>query len=267
MGKVEQLKIATYNVNSLRSRLPLVLKWLEENRPSVLCLQETKVSDDKFPEEAFAEKGYFACFRGYKQYNGVATISLFKPDRIYFGFDDGGPPDEDRLVVTHFGGLTILNTYVPQGREMGTEQFIYKLDWLRRLKDFLFGKFSPHDRIIWCGDLNVAREPIDVHDPKRLLGHVDFNPEVWKAFDEVVSFGMVDLFRLVHPKESNQFTFFDYRVPKAVERKLGWRVDHLLATRALIPHLRDCYIDLAPRLQDRPSDHTVLVAEFGPMEL
>jgi len=121
--------------------------------------------------------------------------------------------------------------------------------------------------VIWCGDLNVARESIDVHDPKRLLGHVDFNPEVWQAFDEVVSFGLVDLFRLAHPGEEGQFTFFDYRVPKAVERKMGWRVDHILATRVLATRLKDCYIDLTPRLKERPSDHTAVVAEFDDIGL
>ncbi|MCX7981814.1 MAG: exodeoxyribonuclease III [Syntrophales bacterium] len=267
MTLVENFKIATFNVNSLRSRMPLVLKWLEVNRPVILCLQETKVPDVAFPKEAFSEVGYHTIYRGFKQYNGVATISLLEPNEVSFGFNDGGPPDEDRLLITRFGELTVINTYVPQGREMGTEFFAYKLEWFRRLKEMFIRKFTPNDKVIWCGDLNVAREPIDVHDPKRLLGHVDFNPEVWKAFDEVVSFGMVDLFRLIHPKEEGQYTFFDYRVPKAVERNLGWRVDHLLATRVLVPHLRNCYIDLTPRMQERPSDHTVLVAEFDRLEL
>jgi len=262
MERVKTFKIATYNVNSLRSRLPIVIEWLEAHRPDILCIQETKVSDESFPRDVFLEKGYQVAYCGRKQYNGVATFSLQVPDDVSYGFKDGGPPDGDRLIITRFGALVVVNTYVPQGRERGTEHFTYKLDWFRRLKRLFEENFSPHDKIIWCGDLNVAREPIDVHDPKRLLGHVDFNPEVWECFDQVVSFGFVDLFRLVHPGEVGQYTFFDYRVPKVVERKLGWRVDHILATHDLAKCLKDCYIDMGPRLGKKPSDHTVLVAEF-----
>lgn len=255
-------KIGTYNANSLRSRIPLVLAWLKEHKPNVLCLQETKVVNDKFPRDVFAEEGYHTYFRGFKQYNGVATLSLQAPDDVSYGFDDGGPPDEDRLIITRYGEVTVINTYVPQGREASTEHFAYKLEWFRRLKALFQRRFSPEDKLIWCGDLNVAREPIDVHDPKRLLGHVDFHPDVWRAFDDVVSFGFVDLFRKLHPGEEGLFTFYDYRVPRAIERNLGWRVDHILGTPPVVPCLKQCYIDLSTRLAQRPSDHAVLVAEF-----
>ena len=259
------MKIATYNVNSLRSRLHIILPWLREHRPDVLCLQETKVADAKFPREFFENEGYHVTFRGEKQYNGVATASLRKPDRVSFGLPGEKPADEDRLIETAFPGFTVINTYVPQGRDRETPHFIYKLEWFDRLRAHIARSFSPRDPLIWCGDLNVARESIDVHDPKRLLGHVDFNPEVWEAFDRVMSWGFIDLFRKKHSGEPEQYTFFDYRVPGAVERKLGWRVDHILGTEVLAERLSRCWIDMSPRLVEKPSDHTILAAELVEM--
>ncbi|MCX7634565.1 MAG: exodeoxyribonuclease III [Syntrophales bacterium] len=257
-----ELVIGTFNVNSLRSRLPVIRAWMETARPHILCMQETKVNDGSFPQEAFAGWGYHVVFRGDKQYNGVATASLSPPDFTDRGFDDGGPPDEDRLLRTDFGEVVVLNVYVPQGRETGTPHFAYKLQWFRRLIAYLERHFTPRDLIVLCGDLNVAREPIDVHDPKRLLGHVDFNPDVWTAFDELLAWGFVDLFRKHHPGETGHFSFFDYRVPKSVERGLGWRVDHILATRPLAAQSVECWIDKTPRLMAKPSDHTVVAAKF-----
>jgi len=259
---MERLILATFNVNSIRTRLPLVLAWLEANRPDVLCLQETKVDDGRFPKEAFREAGYHVVCRGERQYNGVATLSLREPLFVSAGFSDGGPADEDRFLRTDFPGLMVLNTYVPQGRDTASPHFRYKLEWFGRFRRYLEGHLDPKEAIVWCGDLNVAREAIDVHDPKRLLGHVDLNPEVWEAYDGVVRWGFQDCFRLHHPGEEGQFTFFDYRVPRAVERRLGWRVDHILATETAARRCRRCWIDMGPRLGEKPSDHTVLAAEF-----
>lgn len=255
--------IATYNVNSIRSRLPVVIGWLEKHSPAVLCMQETKVEDGKFPREAFESQGYSVVFRGEKRYSGVATVSLKKPDFLSAGFDDGGPPDEERLLRTDFGDLKVINVYVPQGQDVESHHFQYKLNWFKRLRNYLERHFSPADFVVLCGDLNVAREPIDVHDPKRLFGHVDFNPEVWAAYDTLLEWGLVDLFRKFHPGEKGQFTFYDYRVPNAVRRGLGWRVDHILTTPALAEHATGCWIDMETRLAEKPSDHTVLVAHFS----
>ena len=259
---MRSFRIATYNVNSIRSRLHIVLPWLKENRPDVLCMQETKVDDARFPAAEFLEAGYQVIFRGARQYNGVAIASREKPEKVLHGLPDGGPPDEERLIAAVFTGIPVVNTYVPQGRERETDHFSYKLAWFDRLRNFFARTYSPDAPLIWCGDLNVAPEQIDVHDPKRLLGHVDFTPEVWEAFGMVRSWGLEDLFRRHHPGEAGRYTFFDYRVPKAVERGLGWRVDHILATAPLAGKSVRCEIDMTARLAEKPSDHTILFADF-----
>ncbi len=255
-------KISTYNVNSIRSRLHIIIPWLKKNRPDVLCMQETKVEDGKFPVIEFEDAGYHIIFKGEKRYNGVAVASLEKPKEVSFGLDDGGPPDKDRLIKGVFSGIPVLNTYVPQGHDRESPQFAYKLNWFKRLRTFLEKSHSSDKPLIWCGDLNVAPEAIDVHNPKRLLGHVCFTPEVWEAFALVKSWGFTDLFRKFHPGEAGYYTFFDYRVPKSVERGLGWRVDHILATLPLAAKSANCSIDMNTRQAEKPSDHTLLVAEF-----
>jgi exodeoxyribonuclease-3 len=259
---MDTLRVATYNVNSIRSRLHIVLPWLREHRPDVFCMQETKVEDSRFPVSAFAEEGYHVIFRGARQYNGVAIASLERAESVLHGLADGGPADEDRLIAAIFSDVTVVNTYVPQGREKETPYFAYKIEWFRRLRNFFDYSASPEKSMIWCGDLNVAPEDIDVHDPKGLRGHVCFTPEVWEAFDAARSWGLEDLFRRHHPGETGQYTFFDYRVPAAVKRGLGWRVDHILATPRLAARCLACEIDLGPRLAEKPSDHTILTAEF-----
>jgi len=254
--------IATYNVNSLRSRLHIVIPWLEQHRPDVLCLQETKVADGKFPAAAFHAVGYNVVYKGSKQYNGVAVASLAAPDEFSFGLADGGPADDDRLLRCVFSGLVVLNAYVPQGRDKESEHFAYKLEWFRRFRDFLERTAAPEHPLVWCGDLNVAPENIDVHAPKRLWGHVCFNSEVWEAFAAVKTWGLVDIFRKHHPGEAGLYTFYDYRVPSSVARGLGWRIDHILATAPLAAKSVHCTIDLQPRLENKPSDHTIMSAVF-----
>ena len=255
------MKIATYNVNSIRSRLHIVLPWLKQNRPDYLCLQETKVDDNQFPTTELEALGYHVAYKGQKQYNGVAVAARQKPQKIIFGLDDD-PADPERIMAAAYNGLTIINTYVPQGQDKESPHYAYKLAWFGRLKKYLQKHFRPSDPLIWCGDLNVAPENIDVHDPKRILGHVCFNPDVWRAFEEVKSWGFVDVFRKHHPQETGQYTFFDYRVRDSVARGLGWRVDHILATQSLSGHSLGCEIDLSTRLAEKPSDHTVIYAEF-----
>jgi exodeoxyribonuclease-3 len=254
--------VATYNCNSIRSRLPLILDWLERQRPDVLCLQETKVPDPEFPAGPLREAGWRVAFRGQKGGAGVAIISREEPQEVTFGLDDGGPADEARLIKAVVGGIPVVNTYVPQGRSPDHEMFRYKLEWLARLRDYFARHFSPEEPLLWCGDFNVAPEEIDVHNPKRLVNHVDFHPEARAALERVRQWGFVDVFRLHHPGEPGQFTFWDYRVKGALERNLGWRVDHIWATPPLAERSTAAWIDREARRAERPSDHTFLVAEF-----
>lgn len=255
------MKIATYNVNSIRSRLHIVLPWLQKNKPDFLCLQETKVDDAKFPAAELEAAGYKTVHSGNKQYNGVAIAARNKPKKVVFGFDDS-PTDADRIIAATYDDLTIINTYVPQGQDRESPRYEYKLAWFGRFKNYLLRHFNPASSIIWCGDLNVAPENIDVHDPRRLMGHVCFNPDIWLAFEEAKSWGFVDIFRRHHPGRSGQYTFFDYRVRDSVARQLGWRVDHILSTRAPAENSVNCVIDLTTRLADKPSDHALVYAEF-----
>ncbi len=254
-------KIATYNANSIRSRIPLVQDWLARNRPDVLCIQETKVQDQDFPREAFAEIGYNVVFRGQSAHAGVAIASREEPEEVSFGLDSE-PHDEARLIRATIHGIPIVNTYVPQGRSVDSEMFAYKLEWLSRLRDYFARNFSPDHPLIWCGDLNVAPEEIDVHNPKRLKNHVDFHPDARVALERIREWGFIDIFRRHHPDEPGQYTFWDYRVRGALERNLGWRVDHIWATKPLAERSTAAWIDREARKAERPSDHTFLVAEF-----
>lgn len=257
-----RFKVATYNCNSIRSRLPLVLSWLSREKPDVLCLQETKTPDAEFPTLAFQEAGYHVVFRGFKGQAGVAVATLDEPKDVHFGLDDGGPPDEDRLILLWVRGIPVVNTYVPQGQSVDSPMFQYKLEWLSRLKKFFARRFSPDEPLLWCGDFNVAPEEIDVHSPDKLRNHVDFHPQVRAALEEIRKWGFVDVFRKHHPNEPGQYTFWDYRVPRALERNLGWRVDHIWATPPLAEKSIRAWIDRDARRAEKPSDHTFLVAEF-----
>jgi exodeoxyribonuclease-3 len=257
------IKVATLNANSIRSRLELVLDWLRQEAPDVLCLQETKVQDADFPAEPFQDAGYHVVFRGQKAHAGVAIVSQEEPQEVVFGLDDGGEPDEPRLIRAVIGGIPVVNTYVPQGRSPDSEHFRYKLEWLARLRAFFERHYSPQESLLWMGDFNVAPDPIDVHDPKRLKNHVDFHPEARAALEQVLAWGFVDVFRRHHPQEPGQYTFWDYRVREALERGLGWRVDHIWATEPLALKSTEAWIDVEARRAERPSDHTFLVAEFA----
>lgn len=254
------MKIATFNANSLRARLEIVVNWLDANQPDILCVQETKVQDHEFPGEAFDSTDYEYVFRGQKSYNGVAIFSRLPIDDAMFGLDDE-PHDESRLACVQIGDLNIVNTYIPQGFEVGSEKFTYKLEWFKRLKQFFANHFDPTDNVVWVGDMNVAPSPIDVHSPEKLEGHVCFCPEVRAAYSDVLEWGFEDVVRHHYPDEQ-MFTFWDYRKRNAIKSNMGWRIDHILATKPMIKKSVGCYVDKEARMLPSPSDHTFLVAEF-----
>jgi exodeoxyribonuclease-3 len=254
------MKIGSFNVNSLRARLPIVLRWLAEHQPNVLCIQETKVQDADFPTDAFETSGYKYVFKGQKSYNGVAIFSKTEIKNVEFGFDDE-PKDQARLIKAKIGGIVVINTYIPQGDSPESEKFTYKLKWLERLYRYFDKNFKPSDLLVWVGDFNTAPLPIDVYDPKSLEGHVCFHPEVNKLLEKIMEWGFVDVFRM-HCKESGQYTFWDYRLPNSFKRNLGWRLDHIMATKPLAEKCSACYIDKEPRVAEKPSDHTPIVVEL-----
>lgn len=255
-------KIATFNVNGIRARLKIVLDWLEENQPDVLCLQETKCQDKDFPLSAFSEAGYTAEIRGQKSYNGVALITKNKPQNIIKAFEDGKADDEARLIAAEIDGVLVVNTYVPQGRAPDDPAFQSKLEFFARLKDLFEKISSPDQRLVWTGDMNVAPEDIDVFDPVKLAGTVSVLPEERQAMQNVVSWGLVDLYRKLHP-DTKQFTFWDYRMPKGFQRNLGWRLDHFMVANPLYEAVEACDVDMTPRGLEKPSDHTPVWATFN----
>jgi exodeoxyribonuclease-3 len=254
--------VATYNVNSIRRRLEVLIQWLKRHQPDVLCLQETKVQDKEFPLEVLEQTGYYINFRGMKAYNGVAILSRICPENVSFGLGKGPEADEPRLIHAVVNGMSIVNTYIPQGFQIDSPKFQYKLKWFQRLRAYFSRHFSPQQPILWCGDMNVAPEPIDVHSPEKHLKHVCFHADVRQAYQKTLSWGFEDVFRRLYPTRQ-QYTFWDYRRPDAVEANRGWRIDHILATSPLAKHCIKVEVDMKPRKSPTPSDHTVVWAEFS----
>lgn len=254
------MKIATYNVNSIRRRLQLALDWLALHQPDVLCLQETKVHDEEFPAVAFQDAGYYATFRGMKGYNGVATLSRRPPERVRHGFHEGPDSEDARVLTVDIDGIPIVNTYVPQGHSIKSDKYAFKLAWFARLRRYFDAHYSPADPLIWLGDLNVAPEPIDVYHPDRRINDPDFHIDARNAYKEVVAWGFDDAFRKLHP-DRVQYTYWDY-FRNAFQNNWGWRIDHIMATPALAARCRAVEVDMAPRAAPGASDHTVVWAEF-----
>jgi exodeoxyribonuclease III len=256
------MKIATYNVNSIRIRVDAVLAWLKTHAPDVLCIQETKCQDEAFPLLLLSSSGYHIHYRGMKSYNGVAVLTREVPDEVAYGFDDQLPEiDDARLMRVVIRGIPIINTYVPNGYKVGSPQHEYKLRWFARLRSYFAQHLSPEAPAIWCGDMNVAPEAIDVHSPEKHLRHVCFHDSVREAYKQTLSWGFVDSFRHLYP-DRQQFTFWDYLRPSSLDKNKGWRLDHILATRPLVEKCRASEVDIEPRRALRASDHTFVWSEF-----
>jgi len=256
------MKIATFNANSIRVRLDAVITWIDKQKPDVLCIQETKCQDEDFPLLALAATGYHIHFRGMKSYNGVAILSREKPESVHNGFDDNLPEKDDvRLMRVVIHGIHIINTYVPNGFKLDTPQYEYKLLWYKRLRAYFTQHLSPDQPAVWCGDMNVAPEPLDVHSPEKHLKHVCFHEDARRVYKEALSWGFVDVFRRLHP-DKQQFTFWDYLRPSSLEQNKGWRIDHILATEPMAAKCREVDVDIEPRRATRASDHTFLWADF-----
>jgi exodeoxyribonuclease-3 len=254
------MKCVTFNTNSIRARLPIVQAWLDRERPDVLLLQETKVQDKDFPAGPFEDMGYHAVFKGQKSYNGVAIISEGPPRDIRTGLYGEGD-EEARFISAVIRGIPMINVYVPQGSAPGTDKFHFKLRWLKDLLSHIREAYDTGKPLLLGGDFNVALEPIDVYDPEGLKGEVGFHPDEQAVMREFLDWGFVDIFRR-HHQEGGHYTFWDYRIPNALKRKMGWRIDHIWTTPPLAERSQGAYIDREARMLKKPSDHTFLVVEF-----
>jgi exodeoxyribonuclease-3 len=255
------MKIATWNINSVRRRLPLVVDWLAAHRPDVLCLQETKVQDSEFPAEAFRAAGYHVHFRGMKGYNGVATLTRREPERVNHGLCEGPGSEDVRMLEAVVDGIAIVNTYVPQGFKVGTDKYVAKLEWFHRVRRYFKDRLDPAKAAIWLGDLNVAPEPIDVYHPDRRVNDPDFHIDAREAYRHAVSWGFSDVFRQLYP-DRVQYTYWDY-FRNAFDHNWGWRIDHILATAPMARRCRAFEVDLESRRAPGASDHAAVWAEFS----
>ena len=254
------MRLATWNINSIRRRLPLVLDWLAANRPDVLCLQETKVHDSEFPAASFRDAGYHAVFRGMKGYNGVATLSLREPESVNHGLSAGPDSEDVRILETVIQGIPIVNTYVPQGFRIGTDRYVAKLEWLHRIRRYFAERLHADRPAVWLGDLNVAPEPIDVYHPDRRVNDPDFHIDAREAYRHAVSWGFTDVFRKLYP-DRVQYTYWDY-FRNAFAHNWGWRIDHIMGTAPLAAGCRATDVDLDTRRAPGASDHAAVWADF-----
>lgn len=254
------MKIATWNVNSLNVRLPQVLDWLAAAQPDVLALQETKLTDDKFPVSEIEAAGYYAEYSGQKTYNGVALLSK-KAGKDVLKEIPGLADQQRRVLAASYGALRVLNLYVPNGENTGSDKYQYKLAWLDKLIAFVTEEIKQHPKLVVLGDFNIAPDERDVYDSLVWEGKVLFSAPERDAFQRLLAVGLCDTFRLFEQAES-EFTWWDYRMA-AFRRNMGLRIDHILAGKALCGQCHSCVIDKEPRRNERPSDHTPVMAEFS----
>lgn len=250
------MKFATWNVNSLNVRLPHVLDWLNEAKPDVLCLQETKQEDIKFPYQALQDAGYHAVHIGQKTYNGVAIISrhpITDIQRNIPNFDD----EQQRVIAATINGKRVVCAYIPNGQALDSDKYQYKLRWLTALHHWLKSELAQHPKLLLLGDYNIAPEDRDCHDPAAWVGQVLVSEPERAAFQQLLDLGLHDSFRLFEQAEKS-FSWWDYRMA-GFRRNLGMRIDHILVSDALKAHCSEAYIDKAPRKLERPSDHTPVV--------
>jgi exodeoxyribonuclease-3 len=253
------MKIATWNVNSIRVRLPRLLSWLERHRPDIVCLQEIKVVDKDFPKAEIEALGYNCLTNGQKTYNGVAILSLYQPVNIAASLPGDPIESEKRLLVATIDTLTVINVYVPNGSEVGSSKYEYKLNWYSRLRTFL-DSFDPAKELLICGDFNVAPHERDVWNPVQWEGQVLFSQPEKDAFERLISWGFEDTLRKLHPEEKI-YTWWDYRAG-AFHRGWGLRIDHILATPPLANRCKEVYVDREERKGEKPSDHAPVIAVF-----
>ena len=254
------MKVATWNVNSIRARKQHVIDWLDAARPDVLCLQELKVAEDEFPYDELRECGYDAAVLGQKTYNGVAIVSREAATNVVRGLEDGDDDLQARLISAQVDGITVLSAYFPNGGEVGSDKFDYKLQWMGRLRKALEARFDPEtDQVALCGDFNVAPFDDDIGRPKEWRQTVLACDAVREALTDLASLGLRDVVRPFHPA-GGVFTWWDYR-GRGFERGNGLRIDHVYCTPRLAERIIGAVVDREQRAQKSPSDHAPVLVE------
>ncbi len=261
--------IATWNVNSIRTRLSQIIDWINQVKPDILCLQETKVIDKNFPVEPFEELGYLVEVYGQKSYNGVAIISKFKAENIkkgFYGFEESNPNidifrEQKRLISADFNGIKIINVYVPNGSSLESDKFEYKINWLNSLASFLDEQEKKEELICLMGDFNIAPSNLDIHDPVKYEGGIMASEIERNALTNVLKGRLIDSFRIFE-KNTGHWTWWDYR-NNAYQLNKGWRIDHIYISKELSKKLKSCVIDSLPRANLRPSDHAPVMIDLN----
>ena len=253
--------VATWNVNSILARIPNVIRWLDLNKPDVLCMQETKCTDDKFPMEPFTERGYHCQLFGQQSYNGVAIVSRGPCETGYRGYPGDDETAQSRLIATTVNGIRVVNVYIPNGQMVGSEKYAFKLEWMKRLRSFFDTNYDVETPVLLCGDFNVAPEEIDVYDPRLWKGRILFSDQERASLQYLKDWGFTDSFRQ-HNSLPGQYSWWDYRAG-AFRRNLGLRIDHIWLSKPLVERNIKTWIDVEPRKWEKPSDHAPVVAEFS----
>lgn len=252
------MKLATWNINSIRARTERLLTWLGNEQPDVLCLQETKVEDSGFPSEALRARGYEVVTYGQRSYNGVAIAARAPLTDVVRGFGDGEPDDEARLIAATVSGLRVVCVYVPNGQDLTSDKYTYKLAWYQRLRRFLDRTASATDRLVVCGDMNVTADDRDVCDPVKWAGQIHCSAPERAALAELLAFPLVDLFRMKNP-DGGVYSWWDYR-GVAFFKNQGLRIDYIFATSPVAERCTACTIDRNARKGQDASDHAPVIA-------
>ena len=252
--------IATWNVNSILARIASVARWLDAVKPDVLCMQETKCTDDKFPIDIFQERGYQCQLFGQQSYNGVAIVTRDTCATSHRGYPGDDETAQSRLITTNVQGINIVNVYIPNGQMVGSEKYAFKLDWMRRLRAFFDANYDKTTRVLLCGDFNVAPDERDVHDVRLWQGRILFSEQERATLQEIKDWGFTDAFRL-HTEAGGNYSWWDYRAG-AFRRNMGLRIDHIWISEPLVATNVRTWIDMEPRKWEKPSDHAPVVAEF-----
>jgi len=254
------MKVVTWNVNSINVRLERLKRLLKREEPDIVCLQELKCTEDKFPFDELKSLGFEGTVLGQKTYNGVAILSKQSPTKVWKGLPVSQEVQDARLIGAQFGDLAVICVYVPNGQEVGSDKFKYKLKWFEKLKTFLITELSPTGSVLICGDFNVAPQDEDVYDPKAWKDQILFSEPEKAALQSIRDLGFLDLYREIRPNQEG-FTWWDYR-NVSFPKNHGLRIDFILGSKTTAEHLEDSYVDRNERKGEQPSDHAPVVCVF-----